>query len=183
VRVPSPPRSLSLGLLGFPTCSLSLSPVTSLSVSSAPMADSDAKPPTPGGDAASSPIASISPSDAAAIEEQLAGLGLTVAGGGAGFEPSGWDDGPAPVAAGDDEVVPGDKVQEAAVSAPAADARVRFPRRPGEPDCSYYVKFGTCRFGTKCKFNHPARKKKSKVGRASSQALVMAIFVYFGRGI
>jgi hypothetical protein len=145
------------------------------------MADSDAKPPPPGGDAASSPIASISPSDAAAaaaIEEQLAGLGLTVAGGGAGFEPSGWADGPA---AGDDEVVSGDKVQEAAVSSPASYTRVRFPRRPGEPDCSYYVKFGTCRFGTKCKFNHPARKK-SKVGRASSQALVMAIFVFFGRG-
>jgi hypothetical protein len=136
------------------------------------MADADAKPPSPGGDAASS--SPISPSEAAAIVEQLAGLGLSVAGGGgAGFEPSGWDDGPVPVAAGDDDkVASGDKVQEAPISSPAADARVRFPRRPGEPDCSYYVKFGTCRFGAKCKFNHPARKKKSKVG----------FFVFFGRG-
>ncbi|GJN13264.1 hypothetical protein PR202_ga31616 [Eleusine coracana subsp. coracana] len=130
------------------------------------MADADAKPPPPGDAAATSPIPSIPPSDAAtaAIEEQLAGLGLTVAGGGAGFEPSGWDDGPVPVDIGVEEVVPfsGDKVQ-AAVSSPVGDARVRYPQRPGEPDCSYYVKFGTCRFGTKCKFNHPARKKKSKV--------------------
>ncbi|KAK3136444.1 hypothetical protein QOZ80_5BG0434710 [Eleusine coracana subsp. coracana] len=130
------------------------------------MADADAKPPPPGDAAATSPIP---PSDAAtaAIEEQLAGLGLTVAGGGAGFEPSGWDDSPVPVDIGVEEVVSftGDKVQAAAaaVSSPVGDARVRYPQRPGEPDCSYYVKFGTCRFGTKCKFNHPARKKKSKV--------------------
>lgn len=132
------------------------------------MADADAKPPPPGDAAATSPIASISPSDAstAAIEEQLAGLGLTVASGGAVFEPSGWDDGPAPVdeVVPGDEVFPGDKVQ-AVVSSPVGDAKVRFPRRPGEPDCNYYVKYGTCRFGTKCKFNHPARKKKTKVGR------------------
>uniref|UniRef100_A0A0E0FBA3 C3H1-type domain-containing protein n=1 Tax=Oryza meridionalis TaxID=40149 RepID=A0A0E0FBA3_9ORYZ len=39
----------------------------------------------------------------------------------------------------------------------------RAEQRPGEPDCTYYVKFGSCRFGMKCKFNHPARKKKSRV--------------------
>ncbi|TVU51713.1 hypothetical protein EJB05_03155, partial [Eragrostis curvula] len=146
------------------------------------MADADANPPPPA--ASPSPIATISPASGAdAIEEQLAGLGLTVAGGGAGFEPSGWDDGPVPddVAGGGvgavvEEEFPVEKAP-AAVSSPGADARVRFPRRPGEPDCSYYVKFGTCRFGTKCKFNHPARKKKPRVGRGLP---VMAIFVFLG---
>uniref|UniRef100_A0A0A9CJF8 C3H1-type domain-containing protein n=1 Tax=Arundo donax TaxID=35708 RepID=A0A0A9CJF8_ARUDO len=30
-----------------------------------------------------------------------------------------------------------------------------YPRRPWEPDCSFYVKFGTCKYGMKCIFNHP----------------------------
>jgi hypothetical protein len=87
------------------------------------MADSDTKPAPPGGDVA---FSLNSPSEAAAaVIEGLAGLGLSVAGGGAGFEPSGWDDGPIPITAGDDdEVVSGDKVQEVPISSPAADARV-----------------------------------------------------------
>ena len=27
--------------------------------------------------------------------------------------------------------------------------------RPGEPDCPFYVKTGSCKFGKTCKFNHP----------------------------
>ncbi|CAL5093991.1 unnamed protein product [Urochloa decumbens] len=145
------------------------------------MADADANPPPP--DAAASPIASISPSsagagdaaDADSIEKQLAGLGIAVAGGGVFPEPSGWDDVPVavPVAvAGGDEVA-GEQVRGAPpplAGAGSADAKVRFPRRPGEPDCSYYLKFGTCRFGTKCKFNHPSRKKKSNRARGSGSS-------------
>lgn len=139
------------------------------------MADADAnRLPS---DAAASPIASISPSsvgtgdaaDADAIEKQLAGLGIAVAG---GFpEPSGWDDVPEPdpvpvpasVAGGGGDEVAAEKArgQPAPAGAGPADAKVRFPRRLGEPDCTYYLKFGTCRFGIKCKFNHPSRKKKS----------------------
>ncbi|KAK7405793.1 hypothetical protein VNO78_07402 [Psophocarpus tetragonolobus] len=29
------------------------------------------------------------------------------------------------------------------------------PERPGEPDCPYFLKTQRCKFGTKCKFNHP----------------------------
>ena len=29
------------------------------------------------------------------------------------------------------------------------------PIRPGEPDCSFYVKTGDCKYGKTCKFNHP----------------------------
>lgn len=160
--------------------SLSLVPITVAittplsSLSSAPMADADAKSQPP--DAAASPDASISsPSslgggggdaaDADAIEKQLAGLGIAVAG---GFpEPSGWDDGPVPVPIPADVLVGGDEGAGEKPRAPApaptgaVDVKVRFPRRSGEPDCSYYLKFGTCRFGMKCKFNHPARKKKT----------------------
>ncbi|KAL6641650.1 hypothetical protein ACP70R_019831 [Stipagrostis hirtigluma subsp. patula] len=147
------------------------------------MADADAKPPPASGHGGASPIASISPSSgaggggdadaAAAIENQLAGLALDAADGGGFLEPSGWEDGPvlAPAAG---EGVAGDKLQPpvAADTAAAADAKIRFPRRPGEPDCTYYVKFGTCRFGLKCKFNHPARKKKNRVKGSGSSGSV-----------
>lgn len=138
------------------------------------MADADAKPPPH--DAAASLVPSISPSSVGAgdaadedeIEKQLAGLGIAVAGNSSGFpEPSGWDDGPVPVPITAAVLVGGDEGADEKAPAPApaptgaVDVKVRFPRRPGEPDCSYYLKFGTCRFGIKCKFNHPARKKKS----------------------
>ncbi|CAL4907160.1 unnamed protein product [Urochloa decumbens] len=145
------------------------------------MADADANPPPP--DAAASPIASISPSsagagdaaDADSIEKQLAGLGIAAAGGGVFPEPSGWDDVPVavPVAVGGGDEVAGEQVRgppPPLAGAGSADAKVRFPRRPGEPDCSYYLKFGTCRFGTKCKFNHPSRKKKNNRARGSGSS-------------
>ncbi|KAK8458159.1 hypothetical protein SEVIR_3G306600v4 [Setaria viridis] len=34
-----------------------------------------------------------------------------------------------------------------------------FPERIGEPDCSYYMRTGLCRFGATCKFNHPPNRK------------------------
>ncbi|KFK25871.1 hypothetical protein AALP_AA8G173100 [Arabis alpina] len=34
-----------------------------------------------------------------------------------------------------------------------------YPERPGEPDCSYYIRTGLCRFGSTCRFNHPRDRK------------------------
>ncbi|KAG8390749.1 hypothetical protein BUALT_Bualt01G0115900 [Buddleja alternifolia] len=34
-----------------------------------------------------------------------------------------------------------------------------YPVREGEPDCSYYIRTGLCRFGTTCRFNHPLNRK------------------------
>ncbi|KAF5959291.1 hypothetical protein HYC85_000500 [Camellia sinensis] len=34
-----------------------------------------------------------------------------------------------------------------------------FPMREGEPDCSYYIRTGLCRFGAACRFNHPPNRK------------------------
>ncbi|XP_030540716.1 zinc finger CCCH domain-containing protein ZFN-like isoform X1 [Rhodamnia argentea] len=34
-----------------------------------------------------------------------------------------------------------------------------YPERPGEPDCSYYIRTGLCRFGATCRFNHPSDRK------------------------
>jgi Zinc finger C-x8-C-x5-C-x3-H type (and similar) len=30
-----------------------------------------------------------------------------------------------------------------------------YPDRPGEPDCSYYMRTGTCAYGSNCRYNHP----------------------------
>ncbi|THF96011.1 hypothetical protein TEA_027276 [Camellia sinensis var. sinensis] len=34
-----------------------------------------------------------------------------------------------------------------------------YPMREGEPDCSYYIRTGLCRFGAACRFNHPPNRK------------------------
>ncbi|KAG5075778.1 hypothetical protein JHK82_057118 [Glycine max] len=34
-----------------------------------------------------------------------------------------------------------------------------YPERPGEPDCSYYIRTGLCRFGATCRFNHPPNRR------------------------
>ena len=31
-----------------------------------------------------------------------------------------------------------------------------YPDRPGERDCSYYLRTGLCGYGSNCRFNHPA---------------------------
>ncbi|XP_057473869.1 zinc finger CCCH domain-containing protein 37-like [Actinidia eriantha] len=33
-----------------------------------------------------------------------------------------------------------------------------LPERPGEPDCPYFLKTQRCKFGLRCKFNHPKDK-------------------------
>ncbi|KAJ3708165.1 hypothetical protein LUZ61_011870 [Rhynchospora tenuis] len=35
-----------------------------------------------------------------------------------------------------------------------------YPERPGEPECSYYMKHGDCKFGPSCKFHHPKHLQK-----------------------
>ncbi|XP_006663936.1 zinc finger CCCH domain-containing protein 65 isoform X2 [Oryza brachyantha] len=144
------------------------------------MADADARAP-PKSDPDATPIGSISPSSrssAAAAFEEVEELltGLAVADRGDLLllpKPTGWEDGPADGVGGGGGEDSGEKLPGEVSAAEAegggggggaaADSRPRFPRRPGEPDCTYYVKFGSCRFGMKCKFNHPARKKKSRV--------------------
>ncbi|URD84532.1 zinc finger CCCH domain-containing protein, partial [Musa troglodytarum] len=34
-----------------------------------------------------------------------------------------------------------------------------FPQRPREPDCTYYLRTGLCRFGMTCRYNHPPNRQ------------------------
>lgn len=37
--------------------------------------------------------------------------------------------------------------------------RINYPMRPDAEDCAFYMKFGSCKFGLNCKFNHPPKRK------------------------
>lgn len=34
-----------------------------------------------------------------------------------------------------------------------------FPERPGQTECQHYVRTGTCKFGSACKYHHPRESK------------------------
>ncbi|EEC80722.1 hypothetical protein OsI_23177 [Oryza sativa Indica Group] len=59
---------------------------------------------------------------------------------------------PTPVVVGDGETTSKPKPP---VAGKTKKVEEQHPRRPGEPDCSYYVKFGSCKFGISCVYNHP----------------------------
>lgn len=42
-----------------------------------------------------------------------------------------------------------------------------YPERPGQLDCSYFIKTGDCKYKFNCKFHHP----KSRVSKANSSTL------------
>ncbi|XP_063939022.1 zinc finger CCCH domain-containing protein 34 [Daucus carota subsp. sativus] len=37
-----------------------------------------------------------------------------------------------------------------------------FPERPGQPECQHYMKTGECKFGSSCKYHHPAQWSSPK---------------------
>lgn len=41
-----------------------------------------------------------------------------------------------------------------------------FPKRPGQPNCHYYLRTGDCKFKSVCKFHHP-KKKVSKSAKSA----------------
>ncbi|CAN4085223.1 unnamed protein product [Withania somnifera] len=42
-----------------------------------------------------------------------------------------------------------------------------YPERPGQPECSYFIKFGDCKYRSNCKFHHP----KSRISKSNSSIL------------
>lgn len=38
-----------------------------------------------------------------------------------------------------------------------------YPERPGMPDCAYYMRTGTCGYGSKCRYNHPPDRTTSVI--------------------
>ncbi|XP_011085488.1 zinc finger CCCH domain-containing protein 3 isoform X1 [Sesamum indicum] len=48
------------------------------------------------------------------------------------------------------------KVEESDDNGRVGDDPGAYPDRPGEPDCIYYLRTGSCGYGTSCRFNHPS---------------------------
>ncbi|KAG6423465.1 hypothetical protein SASPL_113861 [Salvia splendens] len=48
------------------------------------------------------------------------------------------------------------KVEESGENGGAGDELGSYPDRPGEPDCIYYLRTGSCGYGSDCRFNHPS---------------------------
>ncbi|XP_038973969.1 zinc finger CCCH domain-containing protein 66-like isoform X2 [Phoenix dactylifera] len=44
-----------------------------------------------------------------------------------------------------------------------SSAPVDFPERPDQPQCQYYMKTGSCKFGTSCKFHHPKERNQEAI--------------------
>jgi len=42
------------------------------------------------------------------------------------------------------------------------------PKREGMPDCSFFTKTGSCKFGASCKFNHPRSSGAQRAGSFSN---------------
>eukprot|EP00898_Chlorokybus_atmophyticus_P008824 jgi/Chlat1/8943/Chrsp94S00693 len=42
-----------------------------------------------------------------------------------------------------------------------------YPQRPGQPDCAYYARSGTCGFGLNCRYNHPLARAPSPNGSST----------------
>ncbi|KAJ0248445.1 Zinc finger CCCH domain-containing protein 43 [Hirschfeldia incana] len=45
--------------------------------------------------------------------------------------------------------------EEDGVSEEEDESEVLYPVRPGAEDCAFYMRTGSCKFGSTCKFNHP----------------------------
>lgn len=57
----------------------------------------------------------------------------------------------------------------------------QYPVRPEAEDCAFYMKTGTCKFGSNCKFNHPVRRKTNLVYQCISVLILvycLACYVY-----
>ncbi|KAK3159973.1 hypothetical protein QOZ80_1BG0053590 [Eleusine coracana subsp. coracana] len=51
------------------------------------------------------------------------------------------------------------------------EAAGKLPERPGEADCTYYLRTGACAYGERCRYNHPRDRRAAAVngvGRTTS---------------
>ncbi|KAK4790942.1 hypothetical protein SAY86_031355 [Trapa natans] len=100
-------------------------------------------------------------SEAARLPQEGGGSGWEEEGGGeayshGGFDDwSGWEDDQG--GGGAAGVYDSGEGRDSDWESGACSVRYSFPVRPGAEDCSYYMRTGTCKFGSLCKFNHPVR--------------------------
>ena len=63
------------------------------------------------------------------------------------------------VKASDDDEEPFENLEDESEAKDDKSPWFQYPVRPDAVDCSFYLRTGTCKFGSNCKFNHPIRRK------------------------
>jgi hypothetical protein len=38
----------------------------------------------------------------------------------------------------------------------------KLPERPGEENCAYYIRTGSCGYGERCRYNHPRDRERER---------------------
>ncbi|XP_042389758.1 zinc finger CCCH domain-containing protein 5-like isoform X1 [Zingiber officinale] len=50
----------------------------------------------------------------------------------------------------------GPQISSSSAGPPSAGQReIKYPERPGQPECQFYLRTGDCKFGAMCKYHHP----------------------------
>ncbi|KAJ4908151.1 Zinc finger CCCH domain-containing protein 58 [Raphanus sativus] len=45
---------------------------------------------------------------------------------------------------------------------PSSNKEQSFPQRPGQPECTYFLRTGDCKYGTSCRYHHPLEAASPK---------------------
>lgn len=59
-------------------------------------------------------------------------------------------------------------MSDAALYAEAGSNSAGYPLNPGQQDCTFYMRTGTCKFGANCKFNHPEGEVSAQLGETEA---------------
>lgn len=54
-----------------------------------------------------------------------------------------------------------------------------YPDRPGEPDCIYYIKTGSCGYGSTCRYNHPTYVRPVRLILIDLPTGNLTVFLYY----
>ncbi|KAG2333723.1 hypothetical protein Bca52824_004903 [Brassica carinata] len=47
-------------------------------------------------------------------------------------------------------------------SGPSSNKELSFPQRPGQPECTFFLRTGDCKYGTSCRYHHPLEAASPK---------------------
>lgn len=111
------------------------------------------------------PVADRAPSDLSHVSEELSDHLRNV-----GLDDAAKDVSvPISFSEGNGETVSRDQKEEKEEEEEEAEGREResriekrmivYPVRPDAEDCSFFMRTGSCKYGSSCKFNHPVRRK------------------------
>ncbi|CAH2043701.1 unnamed protein product [Thlaspi arvense] len=110
------------------------------------------------------PVADRAPSDLNRVSEELSDHLRNVGLDEAAKEPISVSDGNGETDSRDQKEEEDEEVEGRERESTIEKRMIAYPVRPDAEDCSFYMRTGSCKYGSSCKFNHPVRRKL-QVGR------------------